>query len=56
MLGKGELTDRYAAATALSWQGIEPDLERPTHAKGCAGEPQSWSLIHRSSPALIYRY
>jgi SAM-dependent methyltransferase len=29
----GELTDRYALATALSWQGIEPDLDRPTRSK-----------------------
>jgi SAM-dependent methyltransferase len=29
----GELTDRYAAATALTWQGIEPDLDRATRSQ-----------------------
>jgi SAM-dependent methyltransferase len=29
----GELTDRYAATTALSWQGIEPDLELPKQSR-----------------------
>ncbi|MGY8635120.1 class I SAM-dependent methyltransferase [Bradyrhizobium sp. 14AA] len=28
----GELTDRYASATALHWQGIEPDIGRPTRS------------------------